>query len=175
MDTDVERIVREFQKQRQNLLSYIRALTCDADCAEDLIQEISVIVLRMANAGERPDNLPAWCRGIARNLLLRERRDMRRLVYIDSTEWIELVDRTFEENATSVEELRRSSLRQCMDKLGAQARDLIDLRYSRSLRLRDIAERMNKSELAVQVALSRLRKTLKDCIQRQSARIESRQ
>src|SRR4051794_38234188 len=84
MDTEVERIVREFQKQRQHLLCYIRALTCDADRAEDFIQEISVIVLRMANAGERPDNLPAWCRGIARNLLLHEQRDRRRLVYIDS-------------------------------------------------------------------------------------------
>lgn len=172
-DTAVERIVRDFQKHRQPLLSYIRALTCNSDTAEDVIQEMSVIVLRKANAGERPDDLPAWCRGIARNLLLRERRDSRRLVYIGDESWIDLVDRAFNENQNPADELRSGRLRNCIEKLGAQARELLDLRYSHSLKLKDIAARLQRTELAVQVSLSRLRKSLRSCIERGTSGMEN--
>lgn len=167
-DTAVERIVRDFQKHRQPLLSYVRALTCNSDAAEDIIQEMSVIVLRKANAGERPDDLPAWCRGIARNLLLRERRDAKRLIYFGDDNWIALVDRAFEENQGAPDELRRGRLRDCIEKLGAQARELINLRYTHSLKLKDIAGRLQRTELAVQVSLSRLRKSLRSCVERTS-------
>lgn len=172
-DTAVERIIREFQKHRQPLLSYLRALTCDSDTAEDLIQEVSVIVLRKANAGERPDDLLAWCRGIARNLLLRERRDNRRMVYFGDENWIALVDRAFEENPADAGEFRRGSLRHCIEKLGAQARELLDLRYTHALKLKEIATRLKRSELAVQVGLSRLRKSLRVCIQRKTSGVEN--
>jgi len=172
-DTAVERIVRDFQKHRQALLSYIRALTCNSDTADDIIQEMSVVVLRKANAGERPDDLPAWCRGIARNLLLRERKDSRRLIYFGDDNWIALVDRAFEENQGASDELRRGRLRNCIDKLGAQARELLDLRYTHSLKLKDIAERLKRTELAVQVSLSRLRKSLRSCIERNSSGMEN--
>jgi len=172
VDSDVEHIVREFQKQRQPLLSYIRALTCDADKADDLIQDVSVIVLRKASAGERPENLPAWCRGIARNLLLRERRDNARLIYFNSEDWIALVDRAFEENQPQPDE-DRSSLRKCIDKLGGSARELLDMRYTQALKLKDIARRMQRTELAVQVSLSRLRKSLRQCIERRGSAMES--
>jgi RNA polymerase sigma-70 factor (ECF subfamily) len=172
VESEVERIVREFQKERQPLLSYIRALTCDGDKADDLIQDISVVVLRKANAGERPENLPAWCRGIARNLLLRERRDNQRLVYFNSENWIALVDRAFEENEPQPEE-HRGTLRKCIDKMGDSARELIDLRYTQALKLKDIARRLKRSELAVQVSLSRLRKSLRQCMQRGGAAMES--
>lgn len=173
MDTEVEHIIREFQKHRQPLLSYIRALTCDSDNAEDVIQEVAVIVLRKANAGERPDNLLAWCRGISRNLLLRERRDSQRLVYFDDTDWIALVDRAFEENQAQADEIQRGTLRLCIEKLGGEARNLLELRYTQSLKLKEIARRLRRSELAVQVGLSRLRKSLRQCIQRRTSAMES--
>jgi RNA polymerase sigma-70 factor (ECF subfamily) len=172
-DTAVERIIREFQKQRQPLLSYLRAMTCNSDAAEDLIQELSVIVLRKANAGERPADLLAWCRGIARNLMLRERRDNRRMVYFGDENWIALVDRAFDENPTESGEFRRGSLRHCIDKLGAQARELLDLRYTHALKLKEIATRLKRTELAVQVSLSRLRKSLRLCIERKTSGVEN--
>jgi len=171
-DTEVENIIREFQKHRQRLLSYIRSLTCDAEKADDIVQEVAVIVLRKANAGERPHNLPGWCVGIARKVLLRQRESDRRLIYIDNDEWISLVDRAFEENAAEFDESLRARLRQCVAKLSAQARELLELRYTRSLRVKEIAQQARRTELSVNVTLCRLRKSLRECMERGSAGAE---
>ena len=61
-------------------------------------------------------------------------------------------------------------LQRCMQTLAADLRRLLQLRYESDFSLKQIAEATGRSEGAVQVALSRTRMALRNCIQKQTAR-----
>jgi RNA polymerase sigma-70 factor, ECF subfamily len=169
MAVERDRLIREFQRDRLRLIAYIRALVGDADLTEDIFQEVSVVVLQKLDDFTAGRDLQAWCRGIARNVILREREKSRRLRTFEGDRILELVDAAFaEQGGPDPIEGRHSQLRACIRSLAAPSRDLLELRYQAGLSLRDVAHRMGRTEAAVQVALSRLRKWLVDCVARRA-------
>jgi RNA polymerase sigma-70 factor, ECF subfamily len=170
MGLEREQLIREFQRDRYLLLGYLRALVGDPSLAEDLFQDVSVIVLQKIDQFQADRDLQAWCRGIARNLVLRHRQEAARLRTFEDDRIVDLVDAAFAENPDrDLWDPRRQELRRCLGSLAAPSRDLIQLRYESGLSLRSIAARLSRTEAAVQVALSRVRKWLADCIARRAA------
>lgn len=165
---DKDGLIRSFQADRFRLIAYIRALVGDPELTEEIFQEVSVVVLQKIEAFDPSRDLQAWCRGIARNLVLRERERSRRLRIFDNQQILDLIDTAFEEKSRAEDavDAQRSLLRRCMGHLAEGSRELLDLRYRGGLSLRAIAGRMERTEGAVQVALSRVRKWLADCVQR---------
>lgn len=159
-----EALIRSFQAERFRLIAYIRALVGDPELTEEIFQEVSVVVLRRIEAFDPTKDLQAWCRGIARNLVLRERDRSRRLRVFDNDRIVELVDAAFEERGKEDLDDQRFLLRNCLGRLASGSRELLQLRYQGGLSLRAIAERLERTEGAVQVALSRVRKWLADCV-----------
>lgn len=169
MNEERDRLVREFQRDRLRLIAYIRALVGDADLTEDIFQEISVLVLQKADEFIPGRDLQAWCRGMARNVILREREKCRRLRPFEGERLLELVDAAFAENGgPDPAEGHRSSLRDCLGMLAAPSRTLVELRYQGGCSLREVARKLGRTEGAVQVALSRVRKWLLECIERRA-------
>ena len=164
---DRNSLIRAFQADRFRLIAYIRALVGDVDLSEEIFQEVSVVVLQKIDSFDTRRELQPWCRGIARNMILRERERSRRLKVFANDDIVDLVDAAFEERKEegSLDD-HRSLLRRCVGSLAATSREILELRYQAGLSLRDIAGRLDRSEGAVQVALSRIRKWLGDCIQR---------
>jgi RNA polymerase sigma-70 factor len=163
-----DELVREFQRGRFRLVAYIRALVGDPDLTEDLFQETSVVVLQKLPSFDTDRDLHAWTRGIARNLVLRHREQARRLVPFADDRLIDLVDSAFEERPAEGLDEQRGLLRRCLELLASGSRELLDLRYASGLPLREIAGRLDRTEGAVQVALSRVRKWLTDCVARRA-------
>lgn len=163
---DKDGLIRSFQADRFRLIAYIRALTGDPDLTEEIFQEVSVVVLQKIEAFDPSRDLQAWCRGIARNLVLRERERSRRLRVFADDQILDLVDAAFEERREEGVDTQRSLLKRCMGHLAQGSRELLELRYSAGLSLRAIAGRLERTEGAVQVALSRVRKWLADCVQK---------
>ena len=164
-----EALIRDFQRERFRLIAYIRSLVGDPDVTEDIFQQVSVVVLQKLEVFEAGKDLQAWCRGIARNMVLRERQEVRRLRTFEDDRIVELVDAAFEENRESeLIDARRSLLRKCLESLAPASREVVDLRYVSGLSLKQLGERMHRSEGAVQVALSRVRKWLSDCVERRA-------
>jgi RNA polymerase sigma-70 factor (ECF subfamily) len=169
MGVERDRLIRDFQRDRLRLIAYIRSLIGDADRTEDIFQEVSVVVLQKAEEFQEGGDLQAWCRGIARKLVLRERDHSRRLRAFTDLRIVELVDAAFLENADrELMDARRGLLQKCMDQLAAPSRELLDLRYHVGLSLRQVGQKLGRSEVAVQVGLSRLRKWLSDCVERRA-------
>jgi RNA polymerase sigma-70 factor (ECF subfamily) len=167
MAVERDRLFREFQRDRLRLIAYIRALVGDPDLTEDIFQDVSVIVLQKAEDFAAGGDLQAWCRGIARNVVLREREKSRRLRTFEGDRIIELIDAAFAENAEQDPlEHHHTQLRACMRRLAAPSRELLQLRYDAGLSLRAVALKLGRTEAAVQVALSRVRKWLLECVQR---------
>jgi RNA polymerase sigma-70 factor (ECF subfamily) len=172
--SDRDWLIREFQANRVRLIAYIRSLAGDPDLTEDLFQEVSVVVLQKAGEFDSGRDLQAWCRGIARNLLLRDREKTRRLKPFSGDRLVELVDTAFQENGhRELVDAQRSLLRRCMDLLATPSREILDLRYQMGLSLRQISERLKRTEPSVQVALSRVRKWLSECIQKRAQGLEA--
>jgi RNA polymerase sigma-70 factor (ECF subfamily) len=168
MDARHEQAFREFQRGRLQLTAYIRSLVGDADLAEDLFQEVSVALIQKLE-GDDPviRDVAAWSRGTARHLVYRERTRARRLQPFATDRIADLVDLAFQEQVRpDGSEERRSFLSRCMQTLAPTARELLDLRYVSGMSLRELGEHLDRTEGAVQVALSRIRRALLECIRR---------
>ncbi|HEV3028429.1 MAG TPA: sigma-70 family RNA polymerase sigma factor [Planctomycetota bacterium] len=167
MGMERELVIREFQRDRIRLLAYIRALVGDPSRSEDIFQSVSVIVLQKVDEFIPGRDLHSWCRGIARNLILREQKSAHRLRTFQDDRLFDLVDLAFAENAESdLLEARRDQVHTCLDQLSPSSRELIELRYVSGLSLRQLSGKLRRSEGSIQVALSRIRKVLRECVQR---------
>ena len=83
----------------------------------------------------------------------------------------ELLDLVSDTAVSLSEELdaRRSHVRACLELFGRSARRLVELRYSKSLRIPEIAARLGKTARAVEMMLVRARRALRDCVDRKLA------
>ena len=158
---DVQRL---FLAHAESIRASITALAGgDAALADDVFQEVFLVIDRRA-ADFRPGaDFAAWARGIARHKLLEARRQRRRGADID-TDAIGLlaVDAQPEDDS----QRRRQALRECLGTLSPRARELTELRYRSQLSPQDIAERVGWTVNAVNVALSRVRRHLRACAER---------
>lgn len=109
----------------------------------------------------------AWCRSVARNIACRERTKSKRLKAIRDDDVLDLIDDAFAQSEQSASlDFRREQLRACMQTLSPQNAELMSMRYMSELSLKELAEKLSRSEGAVQVALSRVRKAILECVQR---------
>lgn len=162
-------LLQRFIAERAALIGYLRMLLPSDEAVEDVFQDAFLIVSRRAADFERDRDFGAWVRGIARNLALKRRSAMRRTMTVDPQAFADALDLAYEEaeragDRTS-EDVRH--LTSCLQRLDAPQRDLLDLRYGRGSSMADLAAATGRTERAIQVALSRLRAVLHDCISRQ--------
>jgi RNA polymerase sigma-70 factor (ECF subfamily) len=132
--------------------------------AEDVLQEVAVSVAK--NYGTYDPRRPfiAWSLGIARNHMLmyfrKHQRD--RLVFKDHLS--EIVGRHLESLAEETDDQRREALHKCLNRLDADRRRLVEMRYSSGLSVVQISERLGKSVTAVKGSLHRVRRALEKCV-----------
>ena len=161
-------LVKEFLAQRDLLLGYLLAVTRNQTAAEEVFQEVALVILEEANKGKQVDHFPAWSREIARRRALEYfRREARaRQLHSADESYLDAVDKSFDENVLTQEELqqRETFLRQCLEKLGGRAREVIELRYRQDRTVSEIANALAWQAESVKVALSRARKVLTDCV-----------
>ena len=160
-----DQVLAEFIARRGELLGYLAGLL-PAHLIDDAFQETFLVVLRRADDFDARRDLGAWARGIARFVALKVRR--RHGAHQPLPDAIlALVDTAHEEAAADGEvadDLHR--LRQCLHGVAPGQRELLRRRYHDGQPLSELARAVGRSEGAVQVALSRLRAALLDCILR---------
>jgi RNA polymerase sigma-70 factor (ECF subfamily) len=160
-----ERIQLLFLRQADALRGLILGLLGgDRVLADDVFQEVFLVVTRRAADFDQARDFGAWARGIARRQvlqLLRERRDHGLPL---SPEVVErLADEAPDEADWSA---HRAALAACVETLAPRARQITALHYHEDLTPPTIAVRLAWTLNAVQVALSRARAHLRDCVER---------
>lgn len=148
--------------ERRSLVGFLTLMTGDRHDADDLFQEVALEALRIRRTFEPGTNFGAWARAIARLQALRHRRakGRRRTVSL-SPEVIEQLAQTWEEEPDD----RERALDECVKGLEHEPRRLLTLRYSAGLPLSRIAREAGRTEDALKVHLSRLRKKLQECVE----------
>jgi len=161
-----ETFVKSLTESQNRLYGYIYSLLGDHHRAADVLQESNLVLWRKA-AEFRPgaDFIP-WAFAIARFQVMAHLRDKGRDRCILDPDLIELVGEEVEQECGELEELQ-VALRVCLTKLPEKSRGLIDSRYFGGLSIKQLAEEVQKTATAIKVALMRIRRGLRDCVQRE--------
>jgi RNA polymerase sigma-70 factor (ECF subfamily) len=159
------------EQNRGWLTAYILAVTGDRSWTEDLVQEVFTTALKNASRFDPSLSLGAWLRGIAKNLLRRHQdRAGHKMLRLEglAAEALDRVAQEAEDRGTGpgVEEGRLQALRRCLEALTERAQRALELRYGRQRASRDIGRQLGLQATAVDMLMSRARRTLQECISR---------
>lgn len=162
---DREEFLARYLAAQPSLRSYLQAVVGPGADADDVLQEVSLAMWREFARFDRDRPFIAWAIGIARNHVARWRRGRGIAARRFSPQAEAALAVAYEELDDGLVE-RRTALRGCIDRLGPQARELLELRYRRGLDLADLARLRASSVNAVNKALGRIRRLLGDCADR---------
>jgi RNA polymerase sigma factor (sigma-70 family) len=169
----IQRAAAEFIHDRHRLCAFVGGLLRDAHAAEDVIQEVWVRLAAEAEKGTRIENQPAWCRGVARNLILKHWRSQKSAKVVADSEVMEAflaqVEQAFAEADHDAEDewqRRQQALDDCVAALPERSRRMLSLRYEARKSVEEVARATGQSFDAVKKSLYRLRQALADCVER---------
>ncbi len=162
---DNRRFLKHFLANERLLKSYLLAATGNTHEAEDLLQEVAVVLWEKFELFDESRPFRAWALGIARlETLKRKQRKARGRNFL-SPETLRLLEDTAVENAREAE-VRRTYLAECLRRLTEKARKVVRMKYLEALSVAKVAERLGKSIGAIEMILVRARRALRDCIER---------
>ena len=150
---------------QQRLHRYIVSLLGDAESAWDVLQETNRVLLEKRDDFQDGSSFLNWSLTVAQFQTMAWLRDQKRNRMIVTDAIVELMaDQASEMEANS--EPKQQALRQCIETLSDGHRELIHLRYAKSTKLADLAEKTGRSANALKQVFFRLRALLAGCIER---------
>ncbi len=163
-----EGFVQLFTKWQRRLFLFILAQAPNPIEAEEILQETNLVIWRKSHTFREGTNFYAWgCRiAVLEVLKFRDRR--RRHTAILSEAFVETIAREAEENVEALEDRRRALLA-CLGRLPPSDRELIRQRYAPGATGKSVASQLGRPANSVYQSLSRIRRTLLDCITRRLA------
>jgi RNA polymerase sigma-70 factor, ECF subfamily len=161
-------ITRLILQQRTVVFGYIMTQTANYSDAEDLFQEVCTTVCEKFQEFERGGNFRAWIMQIARFKILshyQTQTQKRRLMNLTP----EIAESMAEESVWADLEPSRetAALRHCLKKLKGRSRELVLGRFGEGLTCQAVAQNVGWSANSVYVALSRIRRSLEECVKTQ--------
>lgn len=161
-DTVTANLVRSLPMLR----AWLRHLGADSEQIDDAVQETAVWCCGHAQEFLPGTSFGAWVRTVARYRLLALWRDRGRA---DDRLDQDLADAIPQEEWDAVAEgaaRRREALAKCLDEIPAPARRLVELTYREGCDAATVAQRLASSVNAIYLALSKLRRRLRTCVER---------
>jgi RNA polymerase sigma-70 factor, ECF subfamily len=145
---------------------YVYGLVPRDSEAEDILQQTKMLLWKHFGDFELGTHFLAWARKIAFHQVLTHRRKRKRQPLALEGEALEALGAAVSDLAQQ-ESTRHEALRTCVAKLPSEHRQLIQLRYFQELEIAEVAQKIHRTEAAVYRALSRIRMSLMDCVQKQ--------
>lgn len=165
MASSQEEIVAHITGCQSSLYAYILSLIPNPQRAEDLLQETNLVLWRKRDEFEPGTSFIAWACQVAYFNVLGFRRKMARDRHtFDDALFDYLAERQIE-RADELEE-RRVALRNCLEKLPDNQRELIRARYEPGASVQRMADERSTTEGALSQMLYRIRATLLSCIKK---------
>jgi RNA polymerase sigma-70 factor (ECF subfamily) len=170
-DLDETPHIQQYLQFRGEFMGYLYAITRDAELSEEVYQNAAVVVIEQSEKPETIRDFRAWAKEVVRRQALhaiRARDVSTTRTRAMSPELLDVVSDAFlkDDSAASAVHEEANALRQCLDTLPAEKRELVALRYEGSSTFDEISDHVGSTPAAVQRALSRVRKMLHGCVQR---------
>ena len=167
-----EILVRENEAM---LMTYLRAAVHNQSAAEDLFQETMLVAWRKLDEYDRSCPFGPWVRGIAAKLIMAHFRKAKSDIMITGCDALEYLSKQIEhihERSGDTWEQKIDTLRQCIEALPDNYREMIELRYFKHQPASRISEITKVSLEAVRKRLQRARVQLLDCLRRKKVVME---
>lgn len=156
------RVQQLFVRHQGQLKAFALSLCPDFAIAEDVIQEVFLVISAKASEFEIGTNFLAWSKTIMRFKILEARRKWNRL---------QMDDDVLDSLAAACPEQWGENhkvllLVNCLKQLPPRAREIVNLRYQKECTPTDIARLLDRTVNSINVALTKARKSLRDCLDR---------
>lgn len=160
--------LRAFTTHEPAVRAFVRRLVPSRNDADDILQDVSIVLWEKFDEFRRGADFKAWACGIARFKVLSWLRDRGRDRLVLDTDVVELVA----EESLRVESLleqQRVALESCFQKISKTERDLLARAYHRDAKIQDVAATSGRSVGGFYQWLHRMRQLLLKCISRRLA------
>ena len=172
MDSDDrELFVEQVREHHAGLRGFVRALGVDPLWVDDVAQEAFIVAYNRLDEFDKERDFGAWLRGIARNLVINERRKDARRKRILSDNLTDVLLSTSSYPEAEEEEMgdralaKMNALKSCVQDLPEKSLKMLKARYEEENSAQDIAETFSMNPPAVRKALERLRTALRKCME----------
>jgi RNA polymerase sigma-70 factor, ECF subfamily len=155
-----------FLTSSQNqLLGYALACIGNYNDASDVLQKINMVLLKKGRDFENETDFRAWAFGVAKYEILAYVRSRQREKLTFSPELVESMAASCLVPVSQMSN-RHKAMLHCISQLSESRRRLVQMRYSQDLTVQEIAKETGKTLEAIKAALVRLRRSLRQCIDR---------
>lgn len=160
-----ETLVKNLLAHKRMIEGMIAAMTGDPSSAEDLFQEVAIILTRKREETPEDCRFAAWAKAVAWNVVRdwRKKKARGRVRFL-ADDALEGVAQVFVETDASEWEERRRALKRCSEKLPEREREVVRRRYDLAEPVESIAAWLKTSRGAVDTLLFRIRKALHACV-----------
>jgi RNA polymerase sigma-70 factor, ECF subfamily len=159
-------IARLFAQHDRWLFAYLVSLLGNSAAAEEVFQEVCVVLWREHETFQLGSDFVKWVAVIAHHQVQRYRRQRRRVGPQLSDAVVDLLSQDAVERVDLLES-RRDALRGCLKKLNDNDRHLVEQCYGDSRQsFKTAAEQLGRPTNTVYKALIRIRRALYQCIER---------
>ena len=176
MDSDDrELFVEQVREHHAGLRGFVRALGVDPLWVDDVAQEAFIVAYNRLDEFDKERDFGAWLRGIARNLVINERRKdaRRKRILSDNLTDVLLSTSSYPEDVE--EEMgdqglaKMNALKFCIKDLPEKSLQMLKARFEVESSAQAIAEDFSMNPPAVRKALERLRTALRKCMEERLA------
>ncbi|QDU56863.1 sigma-70 family RNA polymerase sigma factor [Aeoliella mucimassa] len=157
--------VRLLRANDRRLSTYVHASVPSWADAEDILQETSVRLWEQFDRFELGTNFGAWACTIARYVIMSHREKKSRDKLHFSQEVLDLIDEQIDKSLAEYD-VRLEALPKCIDELSEGNRQLLALCYDSDMKIKEVADLLNRTANATYLAVSRVRQWLYSCIER---------
>lgn len=168
LDKRQDTFVELYSSHEPQIRAFLRSLLPTAQDAEEVLQEVSVIIWKKFDRFDVSTDFMRWVYVIARLEALKYRRKHARSKLVFQDEVYNLMaDEGAEESDKRKNEL--NALQQCLKTLPDNQRSLIDTVYEQKTPVVDLAEKLKTTVSSLYMKLTRTRKALYKCIKQRVA------
>lgn len=160
MDQDLA--MRSLLEERARLVGFIRAIVGSRSLAEDVFQELAILVMRKHSDIPNADTFAGWIRRAARFEARNALRKHDREHLAISEDVAELIERQAPEPIPVNRHIE--ALERCTELLSPAARTLVKLKYHQGRSGEEMSEQLGKPLNTIYVSLSRIHKALGLCV-----------
>jgi RNA polymerase sigma-70 factor (ECF subfamily) len=161
----IRRMTIEWTRAQPSVSRFIRSFVRDRAQAEDLLQEVALVIVDRFETYQPERPFIGWALGIARRVVLTHLRATYRDRRVEYSDAVDRVADSFERLEPQAEAMK-DSLAQCIGNVHGRSHQALLLRYTEGLELRQIAERLGMTANNVGVLLHRVRTSLRECVER---------
>lgn len=171
MTMKADEVVQVLLRWRLRVAGVAAAIARDVHAADDIFQQVVLTALEDREQFKDSDHLLAWAVRAARHRAIDLSRRRKMISLPD--EVLDLLEAQWASPSLGAWPDRTEALHRCVGKLGTRARELLQKKYADGLTVTAMAVQLRRTPDALYQTLSRLHRSLRECVAREMGALES--